>query len=478
MLELIRRTGATSRAQIARASGLSKPTVSLALGGLVDAGLVHEVGRATGGKGPSAVLYELNPESGWVVGIDVGAHWVRAALADITGTIVARRDERARSRSSGALVAQIGEIAHGVARQGDLRWRQVTHATVGSSGVLDPSRGLLAHAPNLTGWGRQGLVGAIRDELGTAVSFENVVNLAALGERAHGAGRDVGTFVFLWVGTGVGMGIVIDGELYRGAGGAAGEIGYMPVGTGDPGDAGFRRRGMLEEQTGASAVMRDARSAGLRPARSPKSVFAAAARGSAPTPRPSAAGRPHRAGDRRRGARARPRARDPWAEASAAARPAGARRRPPPRISPFRLRLATTPAGRRCRPARSRQHRPAGGARAAVHPQTPLPDRRHMMKGQEATPMRRMRLLALSSLAVLVVAAGCGGGSSSPSSSGAPAGTIDKTPVTIVLWDMWSGREAQPFKDALKRFQVKYPWITIKEEGAAEPPTTRSTRTW
>jgi predicted NBD/HSP70 family sugar kinase len=280
VLELIRRTGATSRAQIARASGLSKPTVSLALGGLVEAGLVHEVGRATGGKGPSAVLYELNPESGWVVGIDVGAHWVRAALADITGTIVARRDERARSRSSGALVAQIGEIAHGVARRGDLRWRQVTHATVGSSGVLDPSRGLLAHAPNLPGWGRQGLVGAIRDELGTAVSFENDVNLAALGERAHGAGCGIRTFVFLWVGTGVGMGIVIDGELYRGAGGAAGEIGYMPVGTGDPGDAGFRRRGMLEEQTGASAVMRDARATGLRPARSPKSVFAAAARGS------------------------------------------------------------------------------------------------------------------------------------------------------------------------------------------------------
>ena len=65
MLELIRRSGATSRAQIARESGLSKPTVSLALGGLVDAGLVHEVGRATGGKGPSAVLYELNPQSGW-----------------------------------------------------------------------------------------------------------------------------------------------------------------------------------------------------------------------------------------------------------------------------------------------------------------------------------------------------------------------------------------------------------------------------
>jgi predicted NBD/HSP70 family sugar kinase len=279
VLELIRRTGATSRAQIARESGLSKPTVSLALGGLVDAGLVHEVGRATGGKGPSAVLYELNPQSGWVVGIDVGSHWVRAALADITGTIVARRDERARARSSGALVVQIGEIAHDLAGEAGLRWSQVTHATVGSSGVLDPSRGLLAHA-NLPGWGREGLVGAIRDELGTVVGFENDVNLAALGERSHGAGRGVANFVFLLVGTGVGVGIVIDGELYRGAGGAAGEIAYMPVGDGDPRDAAYRRRGMLEEHTAAAAVVRHARSLGVA-ARTPKSVFAAARRGDA-----------------------------------------------------------------------------------------------------------------------------------------------------------------------------------------------------
>jgi predicted NBD/HSP70 family sugar kinase len=280
VLELIRRTGATSRAQIARQSGLSKPTVSLALGSLVDAGLVHEVGRASGGKGPSAVLYELNPQSGWVVGIDVGAHWVRAALADITGTIVARRDERARSRSSGALVVQIGEIAHGLAGEAGLRWAQVTQAVVGSGGVFDPSRGLLTHAANLPGWGRQGLVDAIRMELGTAVAFENDVNLAAVGERTHGAGQGVDTFVFLSVGTGVGLGIIIGGELYRGAGGAAGEVAYVPVGDADPHDAGFRRRGMLEELTAASAVVRHARELGVA-ARTPKTVFAAARRGDA-----------------------------------------------------------------------------------------------------------------------------------------------------------------------------------------------------
>jgi len=280
ILELIRRTGTTSRAQIARESGLSKPTVSLALGGLIEAGLVHEVGRATGGKGPSAVLYELNPAAGWVVGIDVGRHWVRAAAADITGAIVARRDERARARSSATLIGQIGEIAHEVAGDAGIRWRQVTHATVGAAGVIDPRRGAVALAPNLPGFGRQGLVGAIRDELGTAITFENDVNMAALGELSDGAGRNVGTFVYLWVGTGVGMGIVIDGRLYRGSSGAAGEIGYMPVGAGDPHDRAVRRRGMLEETAGAAAVSRIARERNVRPP-TPSRVFAAARRGDA-----------------------------------------------------------------------------------------------------------------------------------------------------------------------------------------------------
>lgn len=280
ILELIRRTGTTSRAQIARESGLSKPTVSLALSGLIAAGLVHEVGRATGGKGPSAVLYELNPSAGWVVGIDVGRHWVRAAAADITGTIVARRDERARARSSATMIEQIGTIAHEVAGDAGIRWRQVTHATVGAAGVIDPRRGAVALAPNLPGFGRPGLVGAIRDELGTAITFENDVNMAALGELSDGAGRDVGTFVYLWVGTGVGMGIVIDGRLYRGSSGAAGEIGYMPVGAGDPHDRAVRRRGMLEETAGAAAVSRIAKERNVRPP-TPSRVFAAARRGDA-----------------------------------------------------------------------------------------------------------------------------------------------------------------------------------------------------
>src|SRR5947208_8182336 len=85
VLDLIHRGGPLSRAQVARVSGLSKPTVSLALAGLLEAQLVREVGRSRGDRGPSALLYELNPYAGHVVGIDVGRRWARAGIADLAG---------------------------------------------------------------------------------------------------------------------------------------------------------------------------------------------------------------------------------------------------------------------------------------------------------------------------------------------------------------------------------------------------------
>jgi len=280
-LETIRLRGPVSRAEVARETGLSKPTVSLALAGLARAGLVREVGRTRGRKGPSAALYEINPEAGWVAGIDVGRQFVRAAIADITGTVVARTDQRAQVRSAKTLLAQIGGLAHDLAADAGLTWSQITHATVGSPGVLDPERGSMAMAANLPGWGRQGLMEALRRELGARVSFENDVNLAALGERARGHGREAASFVYLWIGTGVGMGLVLEGELYRGTHGAAGEIAYLPLGAGDPRDRTNRRRGAYEEAAAAAGIVRTARSLGMKPPLTPKKIFAAARKGDA-----------------------------------------------------------------------------------------------------------------------------------------------------------------------------------------------------
>ena len=279
VLELIHRRGPLSRAQVARVSGLSKPTVSLALTGLLGSRLVREVGRSRGERGPSALLYELNPAAGWVVGIDVGRRWARAAIADIAGTIVAHRDERAKVGSARTLVGQIGSLARRLASEAGVQWTQVTHAVLGSPGVFDPTRDYVAMAPNLPGWSRHGIVEAVRAELGTNVTFENDVNLAALAEREHGLGRNVDSFVLLSVGTGVGMALVIDGRLYRGAHGAAGEIAYLPIGVGDPRNPANRRRGAFEEAAAAAGIVRMAREEGMAGASTPERIFAAARRG-------------------------------------------------------------------------------------------------------------------------------------------------------------------------------------------------------
>jgi predicted NBD/HSP70 family sugar kinase len=278
ILEQIQRTGPVSRAQVARETGLSKPTVSLGLTALLEAALVREVGRSRGRPGPTAVLYELNPAAGWVIGIDVGRRRVRAALADITGAVVARRDEHARASSARILIGQLGAIAHGLAAEAGIGWDEVQHVTVGSPGVFEPTRGAVTLAPNLPGWGRQGLLARLREVLGDRIGVENDVNLAAEGERWRGLAAGVANFGFLSVGTGVGMGLVLDGRLYRGATGAAGEVGYLPIGA-DPFDPQVRRRGAFEQAVNGAAVVRDAAAAGLGGARTAKKVFAQARKG-------------------------------------------------------------------------------------------------------------------------------------------------------------------------------------------------------
>ena len=249
VLEFIREGGPVSRAQLSRDSGLSKPTVSQALSTLEAAKLVREAGRSSGRKGPTAVLYELNPRAGWVVGLDVGADRVRGAIADLTGQVATRADEAAHASGATTLIRQVADMAHALAADAGVSPRKVTYVVVGSPGVFEPSTGHLALAHNLPGWGRQGVFDDLRAALGVPMRFENDVNLATIGERWHGLGKDVDNFAYLHVGTGVGLGLVLHGEIYRGATGAAGEVAYMPIATADPHEPANLRRGDLRRRS-------------------------------------------------------------------------------------------------------------------------------------------------------------------------------------------------------------------------------------
>ena len=284
LLEHIRLADGVSRADLARISGLAKNTVSLALANLERANLVRVSGVRTGMPGPAAVLYEVRPEAGFVLALDVGRQYVRGAVADVAGVIRARTSVKTQASSGHARVADLVALADSLLHDAGITRADITQTVLGSPGVHDPQRGRIALAGALPGWEKPGVLAELREAFGAALMIENDVDAAALAEQAHGHGNGVDSFAFVWVGTGVGMGLVLGGRLHRGRHGAAGEIGYMPLDTGVS-DASVekdaRRRGSLEASASAAGVVRAARRAGARRPISARQVFAAAERGDA-----------------------------------------------------------------------------------------------------------------------------------------------------------------------------------------------------
>ena len=279
LLGHIRLSGPCSRADLARISGLSKPTVSLALANVERAGLVRIAGQRTGVPGRTAQLYEVRPEAGFVLGLDIGLKYLRGAVADLTGEVRVRDSRKVGATSVRGRLAELVELADDLCARAGTSRQAVTQTVIGTPGVYDPKRNAIALTGGLAGWDRPAALAGLREAFGPSVALENDVDAAALAERTHGYGRDRESFAFVHVGTGIGMGLVLDGRLHRGVHGVAGEIAFMPLS--DEASSEARRRGPLEVAAAASGIVRAARNAGMRGAVSARSVFAAAARGDA-----------------------------------------------------------------------------------------------------------------------------------------------------------------------------------------------------
>lgn len=278
--EQIRNLGTASASQLVAATGLSKATIGLALASLERVGLISQVGHRVGQVGRAPRLYEIRPDAGRAMAVDVGASWIRLAVADLSGTITARTDHRVRALAASALAGQIGELARATAADAGVTLDDINHTVLGFPGIYEPDADRIMAAPNLPGWEEPASVGALRAQLGPRFSIDNDVNLATVAEQEHGAGAGAGNFVFVSVGTGIGMGIVIGGDLYRGSSGRAGEISFLPVGDG-PGQLpapAVRQHGILETIASADGVLSAARRLGMN-ATSTEQIFDAARSG-------------------------------------------------------------------------------------------------------------------------------------------------------------------------------------------------------
>jgi predicted NBD/HSP70 family sugar kinase len=251
-LELLIDGRSLTRAQLSELTGVSKVTVAQMLARLEERGLVAAVGSQNGGRGPNAALYSVVPSSAYVAALYVEHGLVSTAVADVTGRVIA--EAREDTNGEGEPVELVRSAVDRACHRAGVSVSMLSAFVIGSPGIVDPATGDPQLSYNLPAW-HEGVLGGLRGALHKNVLIENDVNLAAIAERAAGAAAGADDFVLLWIGVGVGLATVLGGRLHRGASGAAGEIGWLPM----PGapvtpDVGFPAGGGLQWLAGADAV--------------------------------------------------------------------------------------------------------------------------------------------------------------------------------------------------------------------------------
>jgi predicted NBD/HSP70 family sugar kinase len=274
VLETIRAGAPISRAEISRRAGISKPTVSLALQSLLDAGLVREASRGPGGPSYGAVFFEPVPDAAYVLGLDLGSRFLRGAVCDLAGEVRARQDVELRGADADGALHAITSLHESLIAAAALPLERIDGVVLGVPGVVDAEKSTLQlTTPNIPGLEGRPFGREVREEIGVEVTVENDVNLAAVGERWAGVARGVDDFAFLSIGTGMGMGLVLGGELHRGTHGAAGEVDWALAGIGEDVDpSGDGVAALAARLAGAGGTS-------LGPPYDARSIFAAARRG-------------------------------------------------------------------------------------------------------------------------------------------------------------------------------------------------------
>jgi predicted NBD/HSP70 family sugar kinase len=276
VLRQIAESGPRSRATLALDTGLNKSTVSSLVGELIDCGLLREAAQeepAPGTVGRPAQSVELHPEGPFVLGLEINVDYLAVWATDLAGAVHHRsfvaNDNRAGSPE--AIVGHLARLTMQALVQPYAESRTPLSATVAVPGLVDAG-GRLAVAPNL-GWTDVPVAALLSEALEDPpfeIRVENEANLGAVAELVEGAGRGLRDFVYVSGEVGIGAGVVLRGELFRGASGFAGEFGHLTIDPFGP-PCGCGGRGCLERLAGQDALLRlagwDARMrvAGARP---------------------------------------------------------------------------------------------------------------------------------------------------------------------------------------------------------------------
>lgn len=260
ILNLIQRRGPIARAELARISGLSPATVTGIVSELIESGLVHEMGTGESSGGRRPVLLCLNHGAGFVVGIKLMENAISSAITDLDAQILFHEMTPLPVNSYDPISIQnatIQVIEHIIHVSG-INQEMVLGVGIGLAGLIDGQHGIVRYSP-FFGWRDFDFAKAITQALNLPVRLENDVNTLTIAEQWFGYGHGKDHFVVVTVGRGIGAGLVVNGQFYRGALGGAGEFGHITLQENGPRcDCG--KRGCLEALAADPAVIREIKS--------------------------------------------------------------------------------------------------------------------------------------------------------------------------------------------------------------------------
>ena len=260
ILELIGRHNPIARVEIARELDLSPATITVLTRDLVQDGLVREVDLAPSSGGRPAIRLGLVADAAHALGVKIAANRLTAVRVNLQGEPL-EYTERSFDAAGPDAIDQLGDELAAILGPAEASTPRLLGVGLGVPGTVDPLSGGIVESPVL-GWRELPLGARLQERLGVPILVENDVNTLAVAERLYGRGRTVEHFITVTIGRGVGLGIVVGGDLYRGARGGAGEFGHVRmVDDGPPCHCG--NHGCLEALVSDPVLVGQARAIGL-----------------------------------------------------------------------------------------------------------------------------------------------------------------------------------------------------------------------
>ncbi|MCD6232431.1 ROK family protein [Candidatus Aerophobetes bacterium] len=229
ILDTVKLYGPISRAEISQRTNLSPTTVSTLTGDLIREEYIKEIGEGKSRGGRRPILLKFNSNAHFIMGVKLDAKEITLALVNLKLSIINKKNEVLKNRDKTRVIKQVSNLILKEIQESGVKLEKIIGIGIGTIGLVDTEKGIVEEAVNI-GWRNVPLRDLIKERFNDIpVYIDNVANLSALGEKQAGIARKAKNLIYLHLGMGIGAGIVLNGKIYEGSNGSAGEVGHTTV---------------------------------------------------------------------------------------------------------------------------------------------------------------------------------------------------------------------------------------------------------